>query len=61
MFKMAMMCADLGLRTLALDWLEKAYTRREGTLVWLNVTPSFDPLRSEPRFVDLVRRMGLPN
>ncbi len=43
----------------ALDFLEKAYAMRESPLVWLNVTPKFDPLRTDPRFVDLVRRVGL--
>jgi serine/threonine protein kinase/tetratricopeptide (TPR) repeat protein len=43
----------------ALDWLEKAYAERDGTLVWLKVHPRLDPLRSEPRFRDLLARMRL--
>jgi serine/threonine protein kinase len=33
---------------------------REDTMIWLNSDPSLDDLRSEPRFQDLVRRVGLP-
>jgi eukaryotic-like serine/threonine-protein kinase len=43
----------------ALDWLERAYAEKDGTLVWLNVHPRLDSLRHEPRFRDLLRRMQL--
>ncbi len=43
----------------ALDWLERAYAERDGTLVWLKVHPRLDGLRSEPRFRDLLGRMRL--
>ena len=43
----------------ALAWLEKAYAERSSWVVWINVEPRFDPLRSEPRFVSLLRRMRL--
>jgi eukaryotic-like serine/threonine-protein kinase len=43
----------------ALDWLEKAYAERDGTLVWLKVHPRLDGLRSEPRFRDMLARMRL--
>jgi hypothetical protein len=57
--KMAMIYAGLGMRAEALDWLEKAYATREGPLVWLDVFPVFDAIRADPRFVELVRRVGL--
>jgi len=43
----------------ALDWLEKAYSERDGTLVWLKVHPRLDGLRQEPRFRDLLSRLRL--
>ena len=49
----------LGEKQQALDWLEKSYENREDTMLWLNSDPSWDDLRSEPRFQDLVRRVGL--
>ncbi len=44
----------------ALDWLEKAFEERSPRMVELGLDPVFDPLRSDPRFAELVRRMGLP-
>jgi len=43
----------------AFELLEKAYAERAGPLVYLKVEPIFDPLRSDARFQDLLRRMGL--
>ncbi len=51
--------AVIGDNDRALDWLEKAYAERDGTLVWLKVHPRLDGLRGEPRFRDLVARMRL--
>ncbi len=50
----------LGEKNTALDWLEKAYKERNDRLVYLNVDPMADPLRSEPRFRDLMKRLHLP-
>jgi hypothetical protein len=52
--------AGLGDRDRAFAVLERAYEMRVDRMVWLNVDPLLDPLRSDPRFTDLVRRMGLP-
>lgn len=41
-----------------MEWLEKAYQERSGLLIWLKVWPIFDHLRSDARFVHLLRRIG---
>jgi TolB-like protein/Tfp pilus assembly protein PilF len=51
--------AVIGDHDRALDWLEKAYSERDGTLVWLKVHPRLDGLRGEPRFRDLLARLRL--
>jgi TolB-like protein/Flp pilus assembly protein TadD/predicted Ser/Thr protein kinase len=43
----------------ALEWLEKAYQERSLGPSTLKANPVFDPLRSDPRFADLLRRMNL--
>jgi TolB-like protein/Tfp pilus assembly protein PilF len=43
----------------AFVWLERAYQEKSETLQYLKVNPFFDPVRKDPRFVDLVRRVGL--
>jgi len=51
--------AVIGDNDRALDWLEKAYSERDGTLVWLKVHPRLDGVRGEPRFRDLLARLQL--
>jgi TolB-like protein/DNA-binding winged helix-turn-helix (wHTH) protein/tetratricopeptide (TPR) repeat protein len=54
--------ARLGDKQKALEWLNRNYEERRALGTLLNVDPAFDSLRSDPRFGDLVRRMGLtPN
>ena len=43
----------------ALRYLEKAYDERHFGLVFLNVSPPYDGLKKDPRFRDLLRRIGL--
>ncbi len=52
--------AALGERDRAFDLLETAYEERAINLLWIKVQPWFDPLRSDARFDDLLRRMNLP-
>ncbi len=49
----------LGDKDQAFVWLEKAFQERSNNMVWLKVWPGWDPLRSDPRFDDLLRRIGL--
>jgi len=56
----AIIYVGLGDKAQALEWLEKAYGDRSFQLTWIKVWQWFDSLRGEPRFQDLVRRMGLP-
>jgi len=51
--------AGLGDKEQAFAWLEKAYEERSTGLYLLNVDPTWDGLRSDPRFHNLLRRIGL--
>jgi TolB-like protein/DNA-binding winged helix-turn-helix (wHTH) protein/Tfp pilus assembly protein PilF len=55
--EVALVYVGLGDKDRAMTWLEKAFTERFNPGVLLR--PSFDPLRSDPRFQNLVRRIGL--
>ncbi|HEY3054016.1 MAG TPA: winged helix-turn-helix domain-containing protein [Thermoanaerobaculia bacterium] len=56
----AAMYAQIGNNDAAFAWLEKAYDKRISRITDVNVDPLFDPLHSDPRFDDLLRRIGLP-
>jgi TolB-like protein/DNA-binding winged helix-turn-helix (wHTH) protein/Tfp pilus assembly protein PilF len=56
--EIAMIYASLGDTDQAMNWLEKGFEERFNPGVLLR--PGFDPLRSDPRFEDLRRRIGLP-
>jgi TolB-like protein/DNA-binding winged helix-turn-helix (wHTH) protein/Flp pilus assembly protein TadD len=43
----------------AFTWFERAYRERSNILIYIKVFPLYDPLRGDPRFQDLVRRVGL--
>jgi len=49
----------LGDKEQTFAWLNKAYQDRSFWLIWLKVEPRFDSLRDDPRFQDLLRRIGL--
>ena len=52
--------ARLGEKDQAFEWLEKAYAAHDDGLVRLREALGFDNLRSDPRYADLLRRVGLP-
>jgi tetratricopeptide (TPR) repeat protein len=58
--EIAAVYAALGQKETAFKWLEQAYQVRSTSLINLKVDPRFDSLRSDRRFSDLVRRVGLP-
>ena len=51
--------AALGDKNSAFSWLDKAYAENSSFLITLRFWPVFDPIRDDPRFVDLERRVGL--
>ena len=58
--KVAMIHMVLGETEQAFEWLERAYVERDPMMLFLTSLPVFDGLRADPRFEDLVRRVGLP-
>lgn len=58
-YHMACVHAELGEKDRAFEWLGKAYEERSGWIAHLKVDPAVDGLRSDPRFDDLLRRVGL--
>ena len=52
--------AGLGHTDTVFEWLERCYTDHAPHMIFLNVEPKLDPLRSDPRFGNLLRRMNLP-
>ncbi len=59
-YEVALVYAGLGEKDSAFEWLEKAVVVRDKGLTFLKVDPCLDPLRSDPRFQDLLRRVGFP-
>jgi tetratricopeptide (TPR) repeat protein len=59
-YEIALVYAGLGEKDEAFAWLEKSFAARDKGLTYLKIDPCLDPLRSDSRFQDLVRRVGLP-
>ena len=59
-FEVAIIHVGLGEKDDALLWLDKGYEERGEDLVTLKVDPKFDNLRADPRFQELLRRVGFP-
>lgn len=58
-YGLAAIYASLGDKDKAFEWLEISYEERDGHLVDLKIEPFFAPLRDDPRYTDLMRRVGL--
>jgi eukaryotic-like serine/threonine-protein kinase len=52
--------AGLGEKDEALAWLEKGYEERAHHMLYLKVEPRWDALRNDPRFIEVLRRVGFP-
>jgi tetratricopeptide (TPR) repeat protein len=59
-FVIAGFYAKLGQKDEAIEWLEKAYEQRDFRLMMISVSFDFDAMRSDPRFKEIVKRVGLP-
>jgi TolB-like protein/thioredoxin-like negative regulator of GroEL/predicted Ser/Thr protein kinase len=58
-YAIAQIYARLDQKDQAFDWLKRAYEEHDSGIASLKVDPVFDSLRSDPRFQDLIRRLGL--
>jgi len=58
-YYIALVYNGLGEHDEALAWLERAYAQRSSGIVFLKVEPKWNNLRSDPRFQDLMKRVGL--
>ena len=56
----AFMHVGLGDKDRAIEWMDKARDERSAWLAWANVEPRFDPLRDDPRFREILRKVGFP-
>ena len=57
-FWMAVVYVGLNNHELSMHWLEQAYEDRDGAIIYLYVIPIFDPLRSDQRFINLLKKIG---
>ncbi len=59
-WQIATLYTRAGKKSEALEWLEKAYQAHDPNMPYISMDPIFDPLRNEPQFRELLRRMKLP-
>ncbi|HEX8847249.1 MAG TPA: protein kinase [Pyrinomonadaceae bacterium] len=58
-YAVALIYVALGDKEAAFEWLDRAYTERDESYIHLNVDPRLDDLRSDPRFTERLRQIGL--
>ncbi len=59
-FDLAVLYTGLGEKQQALEWLEKSYQERSAFLIYMTWDPRLDSLRKEPRFQQIIQRVGFP-
>lgn len=59
-FTIATLYVKIGDKDHTLEWLNKAFEERDAALIYLNTDQQWDNVRQDPRFANLVRRVGLP-
>lgn len=59
-FEIARFYADGDDKEKALEWLDTAYREHDSLLISVRINPQFDSIRSDPRFAELVNKIGLP-
>jgi hypothetical protein len=59
-YDIAVVHVGLGRPDEAIAWLERGYAERTHWMALMKVDPRLDPVRDQPRFVDLLRRMAFP-
>ncbi len=59
-YAIAQLYADLGDKDHAFEWLNTAFQEHDISIISLRTDFLMDPLRSDPRYVELVRKVGLP-
>jgi TolB-like protein/DNA-binding winged helix-turn-helix (wHTH) protein len=58
-YEVASVAAMKGDRSLALDWLERSYQHHDYWMLFINVDPEYDAIRSDPRFQAIIHRLGV--
>lgn len=58
-FLLARIYSGLGEYDESMRWLEESYRARSESIVWLKIDPTFDTMRTDPRFIALLERAGL--
>ena len=59
-YGIALVHVGLGNKDEAFRWLEKAFDDRANWLVWLRFGPRWEALRKDPRYAEMIQRMGFP-
>ena len=59
-YDIASLYAAMDDRDHTFEWLEKAYAEHSGRMEYIKAEGFFEPFHSDPRYIDMLKRMGLP-